>query len=628
MATITSSPARPVGRARADYGLALLAWLAIGLAFAVLRLPELALRGTADTDSLMRLVEVRDYLAGAAWTDLRQPRLDPPAGVEMHWSRLVDWPISRMILIAEPWAGRAGAETLALALWPVLVLGPYLLALVALCRRLLGAEATLTALAFGIFAAPALAMMMPGNIDHHGVQLALSVALLAAASRLDRTPALGAAAGAIAAVMLAVGLETLPVVAVAGAVIALAWALEPARFAEGARGFGLAFAAGMALQRMTAAPTSAWLATDCDVASLPYVAAALIAGAGLAGLTLMAPQSRLSLRLAALGALGAVALAAVIASAPACLAGPYAEVDPRIVPIWLDLVAEARNVRQLAVEAPAELLRYFAVPLLALAVTLLAWRRAGAPDRFAWALVAAVLAVSVALSAWQVRAAIFSAAFAVPALVLLVLAARRFGEARGPALATGILIAAYLVPNQYLITLAPDVYAALRQRLAGGDMAPAPVSALANEGQRLCVDRRSFATLAGLPKGVVLAPTNLGAALLVHTNHAAVAAAYHRNAAGILDAFAALGGTLEAAKSIAARRRVDYLAACPDDDETGVILRRDPDGLLARLMRGDVPPWLEPLPGDGPLRVWRVRAERAAVPTTPPASLAELRGTQ
>ena len=37
-----------------------------------------------STDDAMRLVEVRDLIAGQGWFDLMQHRLDPP-GVSMHW---------------------------------------------------------------------------------------------------------------------------------------------------------------------------------------------------------------------------------------------------------------------------------------------------------------------------------------------------------------------------------------------------------------------------------------------------------------------------------------------------------------------------------------------------------------
>src|ERR1700704_7183794 len=55
-----------------------------------------------STDDAMRLVEVRDLLAGQGWFDLTQYRLDPPAGGVMHWSRIVDVPIAFLIQILQP----------------------------------------------------------------------------------------------------------------------------------------------------------------------------------------------------------------------------------------------------------------------------------------------------------------------------------------------------------------------------------------------------------------------------------------------------------------------------------------------------------------------------------------------
>ncbi|MGO7426910.1 hypothetical protein ACCT09_45980, partial [Rhizobium ruizarguesonis] len=43
-----------------------------------------------DNDDGMRLVEVRDFLAGQGWFDLMQYRLGLDGGTLMHWSRLID----------------------------------------------------------------------------------------------------------------------------------------------------------------------------------------------------------------------------------------------------------------------------------------------------------------------------------------------------------------------------------------------------------------------------------------------------------------------------------------------------------------------------------------------------------
>ena len=66
-----------------------LAWL-----LAVLQLVAQHWATTADalldTDDAMRLVQMRDFIAGQGWYDLHQPRINPPAGYDSHWSRLID----------------------------------------------------------------------------------------------------------------------------------------------------------------------------------------------------------------------------------------------------------------------------------------------------------------------------------------------------------------------------------------------------------------------------------------------------------------------------------------------------------------------------------------------------------
>src|SRR5690606_35689740 len=74
----------------------------------------------ADTDDAMRLVVVRDLLAGQHWYDHVQHRLNTPYGAELHWSRLADLPVAALILLLRPLAG-AAAEQLALWLWPLLL---------------------------------------------------------------------------------------------------------------------------------------------------------------------------------------------------------------------------------------------------------------------------------------------------------------------------------------------------------------------------------------------------------------------------------------------------------------------------------------------------------------------------
>src|SRR3546814_1525893 len=70
----------------------------------------------------MRLMQVRGLLDGQGWYDLRQYRLNPPGGFDIHWSRLVDLPIAGLILLFKPFVGTGEAERLACGIAPLLPL--------------------------------------------------------------------------------------------------------------------------------------------------------------------------------------------------------------------------------------------------------------------------------------------------------------------------------------------------------------------------------------------------------------------------------------------------------------------------------------------------------------------------
>jgi len=69
-----------------------------------------------------------------------------------------------------------------------------------------------------------------------------------------------------------------------------------------------------------------------------------------------------------------------------------------------------------------------------------------------------------------------------------------------------------------------------------------------------------------------------------------------------------LTGTDEQAHEIVRRYDVTIVASCPGNPETGGLVKLAPDGLTARLARGDVPAWLAPVPSTAnqPLKLFRV----------------------
>src|SRR5205814_5174995 len=185
---------------------ALLTWLGFCGWFIFNEWNSIRYFGLGDTDDNMRIMQVRALLHGQGWFDLRQYRLNPPYGANIHWSRLVDLPIAGLILGLRPFLGGAGAERWAVAIAPLL---PYLLLLFSVAltaRRLLG-EAAYPWAILGIWlAASTNGMFAPERIDHHGWQLALLALSVASIADPDKLRG-GIVLGLSTALSLGIGLE-------------------------------------------------------------------------------------------------------------------------------------------------------------------------------------------------------------------------------------------------------------------------------------------------------------------------------------------------------------------------------------------------------------------------------------
>jgi hypothetical protein len=145
--------------------LVVIAWLVICGWFIFQKWNEIRFFGLPDTDDNMRIMQVRALLHGQSWYDLRDYRMNPPFGANIHWSRLVDLPIAGLILGLRPFLGGPGAERWAVAIAPLV---PYLLLLYSLAltaRRLIHPLAYPLALLAILFAGSTNGMFMPERID-------------------------------------------------------------------------------------------------------------------------------------------------------------------------------------------------------------------------------------------------------------------------------------------------------------------------------------------------------------------------------------------------------------------------------------------------------------------------------
>ena len=559
-----------------------------------------SLGSTEDNDSLLRLVEVRDMLSGQNWFDLHQYRMGPEGGFVMHWSRLVDAPLAAIILAVSAFTGSmAVAETAARIIWPALMLGLTVFFTLRAARRFGGDSAVLPALITCATALHFLGIYDPGALDHHNIQLMLTMASASFLLAAPRQAAAAALAGICAALTLAIGMETAPYVGVIGLCVAGLFLFGDNGERLVARDYGLGFAGTSALVFILTVAPSEWTHAQCDAFSTFQFVLAGLAGAGLAAIASVDLANRTrARRLAALALLGAGLAVVALIWFPECLAAPYAALDPRLRTLWLDHVSEAQSLFKLIADRDPSLLARYVTPMVALAVMALrlrrgAWRRQDS-------VVGALLAVAFIVSVWQVRGSTFSVAFAVIPLSGWIGKWRERAETTPTPAASLKMIAVWLVSLN--ATWAGTAAAATRaiengKKASVGSEAP------------VCDRAVDFAALAALPDTTVLATSNFGAPILAYSGHRALAGPYHRNIAGNLLVLDAFTSTADEARTVIESHHIGIVAVCPGSGENQLLVGAAPDGFLAQLTRGTVPAWLEPVAETRgkPLELYRVK---------------------
>lgn len=581
-----------------DFMLALLATL---VAFAFNAWTGFSALADVDNDNLLRLVEVRDLLNGQGWFDLHQYRMGLEGGFVMHWSRLVDTPIAAIILAASALTGSTPlAEEIAQVLWPALLFCSTLFFTLRAARAFAGASAVLPCVIVGAAGYQFLAIYSPGALDHHNVQLMLTMASLALLLEAPVRPAATLFSGLCAALTLAVGMETVPYVAAIGVCVSLLFVVDGSVERRVARGFGLGFAGLSSLVFLATIPASAWGEAQCDAFSTVQFVVAAIAGFGLSAIASVEFTARGWRHRLALLAVLAVAIGLVmLALFPQCLAAPYANLDPRLKELWLDHISEAQPLFALIIDKPALVAARYGTPLVAIILMVLRLGRGG--WRRQDSLVGVLLVVAFGVAVWQVRGSTFSIAFAVIPLSAWI-ATWRARAKNNSSLGMALRLAAV-----WLVSINPVWMGAA----AATSLALEQDRSVADTGNtdKGCQKNASFAAVGRMPETTVLAPSNLGSPILALSGHRVFAGPYHRNVAGnllVLDAF--LGAPDEAHRIVEAHG-VGLVAVCRGSVESVTLVKRAPHGFLSDLLRGSVPDWLEPVAGSkgGPVELYRVR---------------------
>nr|WP_245424845.1 hypothetical protein [Shinella zoogloeoides] len=601
-------PLAPAGTSAPRQGmtlqvLALYALVAIALVL-VVSLPFATDYVGADNDDTMRLVVVRDLLAGQSWFDTTQYRLGLAGGTLMHWSRFIDLPIANLISFFSLFTDARQAEAIALAVWPTFLVVPVLYGMGLAGYRLGGKAAMHATLVLTTVFVVALNRFQPGAIDHHNVQLALIACISAMLLDPGKRARDHAVAGLLAGLAIAIGAETTPLIGAVCLVVALRWVWHGEAFREAAAAFGLSLALTITVAFFATVAPARYTQVTCDSLSYGFYALATFGGGVLFLVASLASGQSFGGRLATLAGAGAILAASVLIIAPGCLANPLDTLDPLLKTFWLSGVIEAQSaVAQFRLD-PGSVGSFYAPGLLAMLVCLWRIRRREAAERHL--VVLGLLAVAFAVSLIQIRGAIFSNMLSALPLGLAIADLRKASNAAPKNLKLGLAFIA--------VTLAsvPASWALAGALLPGRsqDTLRAGLSSTAAE-RPSCTAEASIAPLAAEPVGVVAGASNLGSPILRYTSHRVLSAPYHRNQGGMLTELHIGLSNPHQAEAFLRGAHVTLLAFCGDDTQTRDIAEAEPGGLYADLLKGRVPAYLEPVAGteNAALQLYRVRPE-------------------
>lgn len=561
---------------------------------------NIAAMSMLDADDYLRLQQVRDWIGGQGFTDVAQYRINPPEGVPMHWSRIVDLPLAGLILLLRPLLGAAFAEQVTVTAVPLLTLGGSLIAIALIGTRLADRRAALIAVMLAATTPLLLFHVMPLRIDHHGWQT--MAGLFTVGACFDRRARRGGlVAGAFAALWLAISLEALPMVVAIGGLLALRFIIDGERYDSAGRFHGFAAALAMTGLLLFAGfhGPAAWFRNYCDAVSPAWFGPMVATPALIALILPVAARRGAAARIALMIAAGGIGAALLAITAPACLNGPFAALDPVVRQYWYKNVVEGLPVWDQPTDNALFLIGF---PLVGIVGGLIGWRRAGTAEGARnWLTMLGILLAAFAVSLLVQRAGGFAHGCALPGAGLLVaslldrIARWRRAGPRTLASAFTILalspVGAVVVGNIVLPestekgeTRTPE------QHLAAICLAP-------------CT---RFTALALLPPATILTGIDLTPRLLTITRHRYVGSGHHRAPQAIRRVIDSFIGPPEVARRIMAERGVSYLLIDPSGNEERLYSKQAPYGLMARLRRGEVPDWLQPVPLHGSsLKLWR-----------------------
>lgn len=533
----------------------------------------------ADADCYMWLLRAETWISTGDWTDQSIARANAPIGDTTHWT----WPFGLVLA--------AGAQPLlpwlplrdALFWWGTFVSPALLLTTILgtlwLTRFIFDQRGRFALSVFLVSQPPILLACLAGRPDHHSLLLfwfAIWLCLWVRAVEEPKAVRLSIAAGVAGAAGLWTSVEFFPALAVALATGGLLWLRDHHEIIRSQRMVTLSLAIASIVFLLINPPAGAQQVFDR--LSLPWIVP-LFLSVGFWFFIAVRFNNLLPKLIAAfLFALIVGGIQFVLF--PRFFLGPYADVPPDVAALWLNKVIEVRPLLQHSKQSLLSALPWIGAALLG---TLIAIPMALSPNRLhshRWLLLAVALPVFVVLGFLQIRWCMYAAWLAVFPMTALLL----WLCARLPVV---MQRAGFLV---LLVAIAAVFPATAVLRIAGSEV---PTSSFPSSSA-LRELWRTLGSQSGHAPQRVLTELDFGPEILYFTPFEVVATGYHRNIAGLRDAFAALNTSdWTNAADVIRRRGVTLIVISVKGNSIFFEKSGSDPSVYTQLSKGTYPPWLE-----------------------------------
>jgi hypothetical protein len=552
-----------------------------------------------DSDCYMRLVRVSELYHSGRWYDAVISRSNAPYGESSHWTRPFD-----VLLLA-------GAVPLSLftdfktaLFWWGVIISPVLMiaAIVAMqwaSRAVLKDDGPILACFVFVLQIIMLSYFQAGRPDHHSLIILLFVLSLGFALRMILGPfnaLMCYAAGAVGALAVWVSVESILSMFMIIAALGVLWILKDSDFARKSLHYSLALfvftAFSLILERpwhdLTTKQLDSISIVQCGIFGFIALFWVINSVFGRNKDFFRRVLHRLSFALAG----GAAIAFVILLFFPKFYRGPFADVDPRIIPIWLSRVKEVQPLLNvLTLTIPFQLFGSFVLAIAFIIYLMLS--KSYNENRDGWLFISFAAVIFITISLYQIRwSAYAQILLIIPMTGLMVLLRQKGPQAGLLKILKNVSIVLVCSLGFLLLGLLADVI------FKKGE------SEKSNQKFSLIRMCKYLNETEQFQKGNcrILTFIDYGAEILYRTPYEVIGTPYHRNSSGILDTYDIMTADSDKkALEIVQKRKINLILLGPESGESRIYSKPEQTSTFSqRLREGIIPDWLKKveLPSD------------------------------